>query len=255
MIYHYNNSSIFYSIEGSGKPIVFLHGFLESSTMWQPLISSLNGYKVLLIDLPGHGKSEKVADSHTMELQAEIIYQILKKENISNAAFVGHSMGGYVLLAIAEKYPEIISKLIMVNSTSALDTVEKKKNRSRAIEIVKRNKKTYVSMAISNLFSEDNRQKFSLEIENMKNEASTFSTGGIIAIIKGLRDRIDRTNVLKDFTNKKYSIVGLKDAIIPIEESRKIATTTNTTLFEVKTGHFSVLEKCEEIVKLIHLIV
>ncbi|MDT0555410.1 alpha/beta fold hydrolase [Patiriisocius hiemis] len=255
MIYHFNNSAIFYNIKGTGKPIVFLHGFLESSTMWSPIVSDFNDYQVILIDLPGHGKSDAIANSHTMELQAEVIFTILEKESINKATFVGHSMGGYVLLAIAEKYPEIISKLILLNSTSKLDNPKKKKNRSRAIEIIKRNKKAYVSMAISNLFSEENREKYRSEIEKQKDEASTFSTEGIIASIKGLRDRIDRTTVLKDFANEKYSIAGIEDVIIPIEDSRNIATTTNTTLFEVKTGHFSLLEKRKEIVKILHFIV
>lgn len=255
MIAHYKNSSIFYEVYGKGEPLVLLHGFLESSTMWDkllPLLSQKN--KVICIDLPGHGLSEQVSDVHSMELMAEIVHFILEDLSIDRANFIGHSMGGYVTLAFAELFPKKINKLILLNSTTNEDSDERKKNRDVAIKVMGKNASLFITLAISNLFSEQSKEQFKNDIHNLKTEALSFPVEGIIACIKGMKERKNRALVLKKYNNPKFMISGIDDVLIPKSISETNAKETDSTLFFINGGHMSVNENMNDLIKKLHLI-
>jgi pimeloyl-ACP methyl ester carboxylesterase len=117
--------------------MLLLHGFLESSTIWSTIVPELSKYNTLVIlDLPGHGKSGCIAETHSMELMAEVVHSLLKFLKIKSVSFVGHSMGGYVALAFAEKYEHNIERLVLLNSTTNEDSTERKRNRERSLNII-----------------------------------------------------------------------------------------------------------------------
>ena len=204
MILHINETPIYYNVSGTGPAIILIHGFLESSNMWNrlaPLLAEKN--TVVTIDLPGHGKSGCLDEVHSMELLAETVYQVIKQLELGRIRILGHSMGGYVALAFTELYRSMVSTLVLLNSTAIADSVETKKNRDRAIEAVRLNPALYIGMAIPNLFAEYNREHFQSEIESLKKEALSFPPEGIIAMLKGMKIRKDRTSVLKAYKGNK----------------------------------------------------
>ncbi len=250
MVYHYKNAPFHFETFGKGSAMVLLHGFLESSTMWKPLIPKLSkNNTVVTIDFPGHGKSGVVSEIHTMELMAEVVEEILKYLQIPSATFVGHSMGGYVVLAYAEMYPEKVEKIILLNSTPVADSNERKENRNRALKVIEQNPQTYINMAIGNLFTETSREKFSAEIDALKAEANSFPVEGIKAAIKGMRDRKDRTHILTSFNRAKYMILGEEDPILPFRETKLLAENCNVSLKIISGGHMSTIEKEDIILK------
>ena len=98
---------LFYTDQGTGIPVILLHGFLENSTMWDDLTPELSKkYRVICIDLLGHGNTACLGYIHTMELMAEAVEAIIKYLQIKQSVLIGHSMGGYVALAYAEKNPK-----------------------------------------------------------------------------------------------------------------------------------------------------
>ncbi len=113
------------------------------------------------------------------------------KLRIRKAAFVGHSMGGYVALAFAELYPSTVKSLVLQNSTSKADSEERKTNRDRAIKAVKKDYTTFIRLSIANLFSEENRGKMISEIEKVKTEALKTPLQGIVASLEGMKIRKD----------------------------------------------------------------
>lgn len=251
----FRDSPVHYSSKGEGKPIVLLHGFLESSMIWAPYLYELSQKRrVITIDLPGHGKTGTMAEINTMELMAEVVKAALEKLGISSATFVGHSMGGYVTLAFAEKYPESINELVLMNSTPEADSEEKAGNRDRAVKLVKKNKETYISMAISNLLPEENKTIYKNELEELKAEAFKFPTEGITASLKGMKIRTDRKHLLKTFNNRKYLIAGIKDPVIYWKIAKKLATTCNCQLILTDSGHLGFLEDFTEIRKMLYFI-
>ena len=158
----YKNTQISYTESGKGSALVFLHGFLENKNMWIPYEKYFsNKFRVITIDLFGHGKSENLGYIHTMEDHADMVFALLSDLRIRKATLVGHSMGGYVALAFAELYPDHLKSLVLINASSRADSEERKMNRDRAIQVVKKNAKVFISMAINNLFSDDARAYFS----------------------------------------------------------------------------------------------
>ena len=243
MILNYKNTQIHYETFGKGSAIVLLHGFLESSTMWERLIPQLSkNHFVITIDFPGHGKSGLISEVHSMELMAEVVDEVLLHLQIASATFIGHSMGGYVALAYADLFPSKVEKLILLNSSPAADSEERKENRNRAIKVIEQNSNAFISMAISNLFSETSRENLNSEIENLKIEAQSFPLDGIKAAIKGMRDRNDRAEILKNFSNEKYMILAEEDPLLSIEETKKLAESCGAEAIAISGGHMSTVE-------------
>ena len=248
MIFNYNDKAIHYNSYGKGPAVLLLHGFLESSTMWKPLIPFISEKNsVIVIDLPGHGKSDWIAENHTMELMAEVVFSILDDLNIDKLKIIGHSMGGYIALAFIEAYESKVEELILLNSTSSEDSPERRINRTRALSIIEKNHTPYVQMAIKNLFPEVTHEQYASEIKMLKKEALHFPVEGIKAAIRGMRDRKNRNEVLKFFGNKKTMVSGLIDPIIPYKDSVLEALHTNTELKTVSGGHMSLIENLEKI--------
>lgn len=248
----YKNAEIAYSDEGSGKVIVLLHGFLENSKMWQFLEPTLAKYfRVICIDLLGHGKSESVGYVHTMEEMADAVYEVLQHLQIEKATFIGHSMGGYVSLAFIDLYPNLVDGLVLLNSTSYADSEERKANRDRAILAVKHNYKAAISMSIANLFSEENRGKLVEEINWAKEEALQTPLQGIVAAQEGMKARVDRERLLHNTSFPKLLILGQKDPVLNFEENKSQVDGTNVQLEILPDGHMSHLENKVALEKLI----
>lgn len=252
MILEHKGIDIFYSDQGKGNTVVLLHGFLENSTMWKsffPVLSKTN--RVVCIDLLGHGKTGCLGYIHTMELMAEAIEAVVKKLNIKKAFFVGHSMGGYVALALAEKKPSIIKGLCLMNSTAEADSEERKKNRDRALIAVKENHKRFISMSISNLFRPKNRTIFSKEITQIKTEALQTPLQGIIAALEGMKIRKDRTQLLKSTNYKQLMIVSKKDPVLDYNALIKQAENASLKIVELPDGHMSHIENKQDLLQTI----
>ncbi len=251
----YKSTELFYTTKGTGNPLVFLHGFLESSKIWDPFTEKLSVKRqVICIDLPGHGKSGNFGEIHTMELMADAVHEILKHLKIERASLVGHSMGGYVSLAFLEKFPGITKSLVLMNSTPEEDSEEKKINRDRSISIVRKNKKAFVSMAIRNLLPPENYLKFKKEIDELKNQANQMSEEGIIATLKGMKIRTNRISLLKNFRNQKYLILGKRDPVLNTEGTQSVGDLCQCKIILTETGHLSYMENYTEIDKILHFI-
>ncbi|MGY0391466.1 alpha/beta fold hydrolase [Bizionia sp. KMM 8389] len=243
MILDYNGSSVFYTDQGQGTPIVLLHGFLENSNMWKnitPLLSET--HRVISIDLLGHGNSECLGYIHNMELMANVVHKVLHTLQISKSIFIGHSMGGYVALAFAEKYPSQVLKLCLANSTSKADSPERKQNRDRAIQAVKKNHEIFVRLAVTNLFTIKNQAVLKDEILQVRKEALKTPLQGIIATLEGMKVRPDRTLVLKNASFPKLFLIGQKDAVMPYKKLVSEAEETHSEFSLLPDGHMSHIE-------------
>ena len=244
----YKNTQISYSDTGKGTAVVLLHGFLENKTMWDNYISELSKKnRIITIDLLGHGKTESLGYVQTMEENADIIHEVLSKLRIRKAVLVGHSMGGYVALAFTELYPEKMKGLILLNSTSKEDSSERKKNRDRAIKAVKKDYETFIRLSISNLFSEDNREKLIKEIEEVKIQALKTPLQGIVASLEGMKIRKDREFLLHATTYPKLLILGKKDPVLNYEENLEQIKSTDVELVTFPDGHMSSIENKTEL--------
>ena len=182
MILEYKNSNIHYKITGKGRAVVLLHGFLETIDMWSYLtleFSKTN--QVICIDLLGHGKTDCIGYVHSMEDMADAVIAVLNHHNVITAQFIGHSMGGYVALALAEKTPQLVKSLCLMNSTFENDTDERKLLRTRAIKMATTNYNSLIRMSFSNLFAPKSRILHKEAYEHAMQIAMQTSVQGYIA--------------------------------------------------------------------------
>lgn len=248
----YKNTKITYSETGKGTTVVLLHGFLENSTMWNSHIETLSKRnRVVCIDLLGHGQTDCLGYLHSMEDQADVVYHVLHELKIRKAILIGHSMGGYVALAFAELYPEMVKGLVLMNSTSRADSEERKTNRDRAIKAVKQNYEAFIRMSIANLFSEQNRERLINEIEAGKMEALKTPLQGIVASQEGMKIRKDREVILHFATYPILLILGKKDPVLNYEENTNQIENTKVELITFNDGHMSHIENREELSKVL----
>lgn len=234
-----------YSHSGAGKTIVLLHGFLEDRTMWNDYRSRWKkDHQIIAIDLLGQGDSGNLGYSHSMEEQASAVLSVLDSEKIFLCAMVGHSMGGYVALALAQKRPELVTHLVLFHSTAFADSESKRQDRDRVIELAKRNKLIYIKAVIPSLFADQARNRLSEDIEKLVDRANQFTVQGIVANLQGMKDRADRSGVLKSGAFKQLIIHGELDSVISLSDMRKLEALAPMTKLELVSniGHMGHLE-------------
>lgn len=231
---------------------MLLHGFLENQKMWDNYIEAFSvKNRVITIDLLGHGETECLGYVHSMEDNADAVHAVLAELRIRKAILVGHSMGGYVALAFAELYPENVKGLVLLNSTARADSDERKINRDRAVKAVKQSYLGFVSLAIANLFSENNRERLRDEIENTKKEALKTPLQAIVASLEGMKIRPDREILLHLSTYPKMLVLGEKDPVLGYEETKEQIENTEVELVTFPDGHMSHIENQEELSKVL----
>ncbi len=241
-------------IEGSGNTLVFLHGFLESMTMWDFLPLSELPYQKLFIDLPGHGKS-LLTDNVTvpsMQFMVDEVKTIIEAHNIASFSIVGHSMGAYIALLLKEQIPSC-EKVVLLNSNFWDDNEQKKKDRLRVADIAFKAKKVFINEAIPNLFG--NAALFAEQIDSLKAEAMQMPPEAIAYAALAMRDRKDFTQLILEKTSDFFIIHGDLDRLVATEFLKAELQGNVQNLFVIENaGHMAHIEtplKVMEILKTI----
>lgn len=243
-----------HEISGNGKkPLVLLHGFMENTTIWDEMEAHLSKDFILIkIDLPGHGKSKVYQEIHTVELMAEKVKEVIDALKLEKINLLGHSLGGYVSLAFAEKFPEILESMTLFFSTTLADDEEKKQIRRRSIAVIDENFETFVKTSIPNLFSNNEKDILEGKIELAKNIAKSTNKEGVKAAQLGMAERPDRTEILENLDAKILIIAGKYDNAVKTENLLKIIPEkTNIKTYVLDCGHNGHWEKptiCAEII-------
>jgi pimeloyl-ACP methyl ester carboxylesterase len=214
------DSEISFSAKGKGPAVVLLHGFPESSAIWDDFAEELSkNFLVVTPDFPGHGASGMVNGFSGMETFADSVQAVVNHLQLKSFSLVGHSMGGYVAMAYAKKYEveKRMSGICLFHSTVFADSEEKKANRNRAIEVVKKDRTAFIADLIPNLFVKENAVKYSSEINRLKQIASLCSAESIINSLSAMRDRADSSEFAKSASLPFLFIIGKKDVSVPFE--------------------------------------
>ncbi|UOE38580.1 alpha/beta fold hydrolase [Chryseobacterium oryzae] len=240
--------------KGVGKEIlVLLHGFMENSSIWTDIEKNLSSdFSLLKIDLPGHGKSEILAEVHTMELMADEVKKVLDHEKIENVHLLGHSMGGYVALAFAEKFPQSLKSLTLFFSTFLGDDEQKKEQRKKSYRIIKDAFAHYARAGVPNLFNPNELDVLEGKIETALEIALSTNNLGALACVKGMVERQDRKEILENLEAKILVIAGKHDNAVKTELVMKnLPDRTNIKSYILDCGHNGHWEKpsiCAEII-------
>ena len=216
----FHGKKIAFIDKGEGPCLVLLHGFTESSGIWKQFIRRLSKrFRVVAVDLPGFGKSDCLAEVHSMDLMAEAVKKVLMELEIRKCVMAGHSMGGYVTLAFARLYPRMLKGVCIFHSHPYADTPEGRINRDRAIEVIRADKFNFVLQFIPTLFPEGSHDKYRKQIDNLIEEASVLSKEAILAGMIGMKERSDSVGIMKKLNIPVLFILGMKDTKIPMERA------------------------------------
>ncbi|WP_413513068.1 alpha/beta hydrolase [Myroides odoratus] len=242
----YKNIHVNYYDSGKGNTLLFLHGFLENAKMWTDYATFLSSkYRVISLDLLGHGETGCLGYVHSMEDMADAVFAVIHHLKLRKVTLIGHSMGGYVALAFAELYPDHVKNLILINSTARADTPERVLNRDRAIELIKKNAPIFISMAINNLFGDHLKPQLEKEINHAREEALKTPKQGVIAALEGMKTRIDREVLLHFAPYPIAFILGKEDTVVPYEETLEQLKETQVSVIPLEGGHMLHLEQKE----------
>ncbi|MFZ9613017.1 MAG: alpha/beta fold hydrolase [Crocinitomicaceae bacterium] len=237
-----------YRTFGEGKTLVFLHGFLESSTMWDYLpLEELNAH-CLLIDLPGHGQSplNDLAEIPSIRYMADEVFRVLKAENVAAFTLIGHSLGGYVGLELAQMPG--CQKLILLNSNCWSDDEQKRRDRLRVAELVFKAKHHFIREAIPNLFGRPN--DFQKEITALMKEAKLMEPEAIAYAALAMRERMDYTQEVVANPSMYVFIHGEMDTLVSTETLQKRLPGITIHLI-TNAGHMSHLESSNHVMDIL----
>lgn len=245
----YQEKKISYSVVGNGKPVMLVHGFGEDSSVWLQQAEFLQKkIRTIIPDLPGSGASELVTDM-SMEGMADVLMAILKAEKTETCTMIGHSMGGYITLAFAEKYPKQLNGFGLFHSSAFADSEEKKATRRKGIEFILQNGAfEFLKTSTPNLFAPVTKTERPRLVEEQVKSLAYFSASSLVAYYKAMMARPDRTQLLKRSSVPVLFVMGKYDAAVPMEDGLKQCHLPKKSYIHIlrKSGHMGMLEEKEE---------
>jgi pimeloyl-ACP methyl ester carboxylesterase len=215
-------ANISFTSRGNGHPVVLLHGFPLNSKIWDDFAVGLSKtFQVFTPDLPGFGQSPPLKAGFSINDVATEILAWLEKQTIKRPVVVGHSLGGYVALAMANQRAELLQGLVLFHSTAYPDTDEKKENRNKVLDFINKNGvQAFTSNFIPPLFADQHHAS----IAAVRQIATTSSEEAVVGYTKAMRDRESRIDLLRVFPKPVMIITGEKDAGITVESVQKQAS-------------------------------
>lgn len=208
-----------YRDSGEGFPVVLLHGFPMDGSLWNAQVAALQQELRLLVpDLPGSGASPLLSPLD-METMADMVHAMLMQEGITSCILIGHSMGGYVSLAFAEKYPDLLKGWGLFHSTALPDSDEKKESRLKSVALME----TYGSAAflrqmMPGMFGEAFRKTHPEALKELIKERSGMPVESLAAYYHAMRKRPDRRAVLEHSAVPVLFILGKEDNAAPLAD-------------------------------------
>jgi len=250
----YQNTVIHYSIYGKGKPVMLVHGFAEDSSVFNDQVIYLKeDYLVIVPDLPGIGKSELL---HKEDIQigdyAAILKAIVDEEKIKFFTLFGHSLGGYITLAYAEKYGETLNAFGLLHSSAYADDEAKIAIRKKAIQFIKENGSgAFLRTSIPGLFF--NAEKSKNEINDLIEIGNTFNPKVLIQQYNAMIARPDTTFILKTFQHPILFLIGEHDKAIPFAHSLEQSHLPKTAYIHIlrHSAHMGMKEEAEKVNKIL----
>ncbi|GAA0877488.1 alpha/beta hydrolase [Algoriphagus jejuensis] len=239
--------------KGTGQPVLLIHGFCETANMWTDFANTLSDeFRVICPNLPGIAGSPISGDQISLEEVAITLEEWLDECQIQDPIVIGHSLGGYITLALLELMGNRIKAIGLFHSTAFADDAAKKDMRNRATVFLKKHGvDKYVTSFIPMLFPENKRGKLSPEIERAIEDAKRSSLQGLVAYTGAMRDRKNRLEVLKNYSGPKLLIAGTHDGAVTIEASRAQKDAFSHFIELEGVGHMGMVESKDETMEII----
>jgi 3-oxoadipate enol-lactonase len=250
-----DDAQIFYQALGSGPALVLLHAFPADHRMWLPVAERLaDRYRIVLIDMRAHGRSEPGNGTATMEKHAADLLQVCREEKIERAIFAGVSIGGYVLFEFFRRHRERVAALVLSDTRAPSDSDETRANRFKSIEDTRRfGPEPFIETTLGRILGETTRRNRPDLVAQVRTMAATFTAPRIAAIQEGMAARPDSSSLLPAISAPTLLLFGEEDVVTPRADAEALKRgIPNSTLHIItKAGHLAVFEQDEECSRLI----
>jgi pimeloyl-ACP methyl ester carboxylesterase len=236
-------ANIYYTDEGEGFPVVLIHGFCETHAIWNSFQENLSReFRLLTIDLPGFGQSKLLEPPFTISQVATAVLKWLDAIGISSCIIIGHSLGGYVTLAMAGQQPNRLKAFGLFHSTAYADSEEKKLSRNKVIEFVHAyGVAPFIESFIPPLFYNQQNPHIPAVIAL----ALQTPQETLVSYVAAMRDRPDSIAVLRHYNNPVMLLAGDKDTVVSAEalETQSKLTSNPTFITLQNVAHMGMFEQ------------
>lgn len=245
----YHQQKISYAVHGKGRPVFLLHGFGEHADVWDQQVAFLKDrWQLIVPDLPGSGDSELIPHL-SMEEMAEVIHAIIHAENLHTCTVIGHSMGGYITLALVKNYWNHVNAFGLFHSTAYTDSAEKKEARKKGIAFIREHGAfEFLKTTTPNLYNPARRDELAGCIGKHISGLSNFSAAALVSYYEAMMARPDHTNVLRNSTVPVLFIIGENDAAVPPSDTLQQVHLPEKSYIHIlrQSGHMGMLEEPEK---------
>jgi 3-oxoadipate enol-lactonase len=249
MLTQVNGITLAFNDQGTGLPLVFLHAFPLNRTMWADQEKALSSqFRVITIDLRGHGESDAPLWRYTLDQAADDICGLLDHLSIKQAVFVGLSMGGYILFAFYRTYAERVNGMILADTRAQADTGDGKRARYEMAQIAhKQGSSAIADMMIPKLLSPATIQTRPELVQRVRTMIEGNQMSGIAGDLMAMAERPDSVPFLQQIICPTQIIVGELDVPTPPSDARLMAERIPNARLAVipGAGHLSNLEQPE----------
>ncbi len=220
----YRHQQVAYRVCGTGHPLILLHGFGEDGNIWEQQVATLQeSNRIYVPDLPGTGLSASAlaAESEwTIEKFAHVIKEIALNEHLSTFTLLGHSMGGYITLAFAEAYPDMLQGFGLIHSSAYADNKEKIASRNKGIDFINEHGAVkFLEQMIPGLYGDQFKQLHGEEISRHVESMKEISDESLNSYYKAMMVRPDRTHILSEAQKPVLFIIGAEDKTVNLSDS------------------------------------
>ncbi|MEK8132861.1 alpha/beta hydrolase [Paenibacillus filicis] len=245
--------SMSYTEQGSGHPLVLLHGFCGSGAYWDQVVPLLDAhFRVIVPDLRGHGTSGSPDESYSMEKLAGDIEALIDELGTEKAIVLGHSLGGYVTLALAERHADKLRAFGLIHSTAFPDDEKGKEGRLKAKQTIReQGLPVFIEGLVPKLFAPAHLESMPEAVRKAKEIGFRTSPEGAVHTLDAMRERPDRNAVLRDTELPLLLVAGENDQIIAAERTFVVQGDHVTQRLIAETGHMSMEEAPKELGKVI----
>ncbi|HJQ93936.1 MAG TPA: alpha/beta hydrolase [Candidatus Thermoplasmatota archaeon] len=247
-----------YAVHGprDGPALLLIHGFPFDRAMWRFQVAPLTaaGYRVVVAELPGFGRTEEVGSPvkplESVDAMAADLLRLLDRLRIAKAVPVGFSMGGYVALALAAQAKDRLAGLVLVDTRAEADSEEARKKRDATIADVQEHGTRSLAMAmIAGQLTEATRSTERLLTEEVRAMMLRQPKAAVAAGLKAMRDRPDRRDLLPSLACPVLILVGDQDKVTPLDSAKTMLGASRKGELKVIEGaaHLSPMERPDDV--------
>jgi len=244
------DAEIAFELLGEEPPLVLLHAFPTNRALWRPAAEMLAGrYRVVLMDLRGHGESGTGDGPATMEKHASDVARVCDEAGIGRAVFGGVSIGGYVLLEFWRRFRERVAGLMLCDTRAQADSDTARQARlESAQEVEKRGADQFLESMVPRILAESTRRNRPDLVEQVRAMMARMTAAGIAAVLRGMAVRPDSMATLPTIDAPTLLLFGEEDTATPPAEGELMQRCISGAILRrvPRAGHLAVFEQAEE---------